>query len=103
LQPIVSRVVARINELAGTAYRFDSKIVMSGLMVRLEAGATEADCLAVVEDRWRDWCGNDEMRKHFNPETLFRESKFEKYVNQARMRGSSGLTHPRGLQEIPLP
>jgi len=55
LQPAVSRVVAKINELAGTAYQSDSKIVLNGLVPRLKAGVTEANCLAVVENRWSEW------------------------------------------------
>ncbi len=89
LQPIVSRVIARMNELAGTAYKPDSNIVLQQLVPRLKAGASETDCLAVVDDRWAEWGEKPEMRQHFNPETLFREGKFEKYLNTARMSRSS--------------
>jgi len=108
LQPTVTRVITKINELAGTTYQPESKIVRAGLLARLTAGATEADCLSVVEDRWRDWSEKPEMRQYFNPETLFRESKFEKYRNLVRM-GHSGngagtpAIRPRGTQEIPIP
>jgi uncharacterized phage protein (TIGR02220 family) len=82
---VIERVVARINELAGTDYRPDSKIILNGLARRLRAGATEANCLAVVENQWREWGSDPKMRRYFNPETLFRESNFEKYRNGALM------------------
>jgi uncharacterized phage protein (TIGR02220 family) len=90
LQPMVSRVIARMNELAGTSYKPESKIVLKGLVPRLKAGATERDCIVVVEDRWREWGNDSGMRQYFNPETLFRESNFEKYLNAARMTGRNG-------------
>src|SRR5262249_17934511 len=55
LKPAVERIIAKINELAGTGFKPDSKIVLGGLLPRLKAGATEGDCLLVVEDRWRRW------------------------------------------------
>ena len=30
------------------------------------------------------------MRQYFNPETLFREANFEKYLNAARMPSNNG-------------
>lgn len=53
-------------------YQPDSKIAC-GLVARLKEGAAESDCIAVVEDRWRQWRNTPEMRQHFNPDTLFRE------------------------------
>ena len=88
LQPAVFKIIGRINELAGTNYRPDSKIVVEGLVPRLSGGATEADCIAVVEDRHRAWRDKPEMQEYFNPETLFREGKFEKYKNAALMNGN---------------
>ena len=78
-------VIGKLNQLAGTAYHPDTKIVLQGLVPRLVAGATEAECLAVIEDRWREWGNDPKMRQHFNPETLFRESNFERYLNAAGM------------------
>jgi uncharacterized phage protein (TIGR02220 family) len=78
-----------MNELAGTAYKPDSKIVIKGLVPRLTAGASEEDCIAVVEDRWQRWHTDQGMRQYFKPETLFREDNFEKYKNAVRIGGNS--------------
>lgn len=73
--------------------------MLMGLVPRLACGATESDCNLVVEDRWREWGEKPEMRQYFNPETLFRESKFEKYLNAARMGGRTGNGHAK-LTEV---
>jgi hypothetical protein len=41
--------------------------------------------MAVVNGRWEEWPEKPEMRQYFDPETLFREVKFDKYLNAARM------------------
>ena len=87
--PIIEKIISRINELSGRDYRPDSKAVSRYLRARLKAGATEADCLGVVEDRFRRW-GNDEtMSQHFNPVTLFRQEKFELYLAEANANGKA--------------
>lgn len=88
LQRAVENIIMRLNQLAGTQYTATSKIVQRGLVFRLRDGASESDCLAVLENRWREWSKKADMVQHFNPETLFRESNFEKYLNAARMNGS---------------
>ena len=55
LQPIADRIIGTINQLAGTAFKAESQLVVRGLVPRLQAGATENDCLAVVESKWREW------------------------------------------------
>jgi len=60
------------------------------LIARLKDGETEADVLAVVEDRWQRWQDSPNMREHFNPVTLFRPSNFEKYLTEARDASGNG-------------
>jgi phage replication O-like protein O len=80
---IVLRVISRLNALSGRKHRADSKAVTKYLRARLKKGATEADCLAVLEDRWRRWGDNEKMVEHFNPSTLFREENFARYLAEA--------------------
>jgi uncharacterized phage protein (TIGR02220 family) len=96
LQPAVQKIIGRLNELAGAHFDAHSKIVLDGLVPRLQQDATESDCIAVVEDRYREWKDKPEMlREYFNPETLFRESKFEKYKNIARMNSHQSRKEPK--------
>lgn len=89
LKSTIERVIAMMNDLAGSQYEPDSKIVFTGLVSRLQGGKSEDDCICVVKDRWREWGSDPKMRQHFNPETLFREGKFDKYLNAARMKSAS--------------
>jgi phage replication O-like protein O len=86
--PIIEKIIHTVNELSGRAYHADSKAVCRYLRARLKAGATEADCLAVLENRWGVWGNNDKMREHFNPVTLFREENFVRYLAEARATGN---------------
>lgn len=79
-------VISKINELGGKNYSPDSDIVKKGLVSRLRAGASAEDCLLVVTDRYQRWKDKPDMMEHFNPETLFRPTKFEKYLNEAKAR-----------------
>ena len=71
LQPVVSKIVDRINELAGSRYRDDKPAALRDLIARLGDGRTEAECLAVVDGRHAAWAGNDKMLEYFRPSTLF--------------------------------
>lgn len=88
LSAIVEKTIRRLNELSGKSYRPESKAVNQYLVARLKDGATEADVIAVVEDRWQRWKDKPAMVEHFNPITLFRPSNFERYLTEARAANS---------------
>jgi uncharacterized phage protein (TIGR02220 family) len=88
--PIIEKTIRRLNELSGKSYRPESKSVTKYLRARLKEGVTEADCLAVVEDRWQRWKDKADMVEHFNPVTLFRPSNFERYLTEARAANGAG-------------
>jgi uncharacterized phage protein (TIGR02220 family) len=97
LQPTVSRVVAKINELGGTHYRDDKPETLRNLLACLREGRTEAECLAVVEGRHAAWAGNDKMLEYFRPSTLFAQAHFEDYLQDAQRRGN-GNGHAKPIQ-----
>lgn len=46
----------------------------------------------VIANRYVEWKDNPDMSKHLNPTTIFRKSKFEKYIEEAeRTRQGEGL------------
>ena len=102
---IAEKIISRVNELTARAYRADSMAISKNLRARLKAGASEGDCMAVVEDRWAKWSTSEKMREHFNPVTLFREENFERYLTEVQVKKNARTqsARPRGLQEIPLP
>lgn len=84
---VASRVLAYLNERAGRSFR-DLDRNRSGIRARVSEGFSEEDCRRVVDAKVAEWKGSD-MEKHLNPETLFRPSKFEKYLQQWRPAVSS--------------
>jgi uncharacterized phage protein (TIGR02220 family) len=99
LQPTVSRIVTKINELAGTHYRDDKPDALRNLLARLDEGRTEAECLAVVEGRHAAWADNDKMLEYFRPSTLFAGTHFEDYL-QAAQRNSNGHPKPPEVKDL---
>jgi uncharacterized phage protein (TIGR02220 family) len=90
-QPTISKVVGRINELAGTHYRDDRPVALRDLIARLNEGRTEAECLAIIEGRFAAWKGNDKMLQYFRPSTLFAAGHFEDYLQHAtRTKAKTG-------------
>lgn len=88
-------VISKINELSGKKYRADAESVNKYLLARLGEGATRADCILLVEDRWRRWKDKPDMREHFNPVTLFRPSHFETYLTEAGAHRDSAAKTPQ--------
>lgn len=74
-------VIDYLNTKAGRHYRH-TESNRRGIRARLSDGYTVADCRRVVDTKVAEWQGG-EMAKHLNCETLFRPSKFDKYLNQA--------------------
>src|SRR4029077_10007635 len=100
LQPAVSRIVARINQLSGKNYQDDRPDSLEPLIDRLKGGATEAQCLAVVDDKWLDWGKSEEMFRRFNPATLFRKGKFEEYLTEAEAASSRNRRHELKIMTV---
>lgn len=99
LSSISEKTIRRLNELSGKSYRPESKAVNQYLLARLKDGATEAEILAVVQDRWERWKTKPEMLEHFNPVTLFRPSNFERYLTEAKSRNGNGPMTEEERQE----
>lgn len=95
--PIIEKIIHRVNALSGRAYQANSKAMCKHLRARLKAGATEAQCLAVVDYRWQRWGDSEKMREHFNPVTLFREENFERYLAEVDAN-TNGNGHAKPAQ-----
>jgi phage replication O-like protein O len=88
--PIVEKTIRRLNELAAKSYRSDSKTAVKLISARLRGGASEADCLTVVEDRCRRWGEDPKMKEYLRPSTLFSETNFENYLVEAQAANGNG-------------
>lgn len=72
-------VIDYLNLRAGTKYRY-SKASRDCIEPRLKEFSID-DCKAVIDKKCNEWLGT-ENAKYLRPETLFRVSKFEGYLNQ---------------------
>ena len=70
-------LIIHLNKISGR--RFSPESNMDYIIPRLKEGFTREQCVQVIEKKWLD---PDFNRKYFCPETLFRKSKFEKYLNE---------------------
>ena len=74
-------VIDHLNMRTGSQYRH-SESSRKNIVARLNEGYTVQQCKDVIDKKCVEWM-NTEMQKYLTTETLFRPSKFEKYLNQA--------------------
>ena len=77
----VSEIVDYLNAKLGTRYK-KSKSTTSQIKARLEEGHTVDDFKTVIDKKVRSWKDDPKMSQYLRPETLFRPSHFESYLNE---------------------
>jgi uncharacterized phage protein (TIGR02220 family) len=73
-------IIDYLNQKTGKKYRH-SKAHLTVISARLNEGFSPDDCKRVIDTKTAQWL-NDEKEKYLRPETLFRPSKFEGYLNE---------------------
>jgi len=71
-----------MNDILGTRYTTRSKSTNEKIKARLEEGHTVDDFKKVIDNKYREWGNDPKMVKYLRPETLFRASHFESYLNE---------------------
>ena len=61
-----------------------------GMRARLRAGATVDDLILVIDYKFAEWATNARMSRHVNPTTLFRPTKFARYLSDAKKWDADG-------------
>jgi len=77
----IQTIIDRINQHSGAKFRADTRESARMISARLKDCSLE-DALRVVDTMASKWLKTD-MRQHYVPTTLFRESNFEKYLQVA--------------------
>ena len=77
---VCKRVVQYLNEKVGANYKPTAKYIKEHISARLNDGYTEQDFYKVIDNQTAKWLGTD-MEQYLTPDTLFRPSKFDKYLN----------------------
>ena len=95
-----TEVIEYLNKKTGSAYKASSKANIGVIRARLNDGYTVEDCKKVIDTKAGQWLNNPDMVKYLRPETLFRPSKFEGYLNECRGKPSiRGDSPPLSEQE----
>lgn len=81
----ITEIVEYMNSVCGTNYRANSAQTQKNINGRLGEGFTVDDFKLVIDSKAREWKGTD-MEQYLRPDTLFRPTKFESYVNYAKKR-----------------
>ena len=82
VKPDVVEVIEFMNKLYGRNFNSNSEYATKALKERLKDYTAEQIKL-VVSNRYVEWKDDAVMMKHLNPTTIFRPSKFEKYIEEA--------------------
>lgn len=77
----IAKIINYLNDVLGSHYTTKSKATNSMIKGRLEEGHTVDDFKKVIDNKKRDWGNDAKMVKYLRPETLFRASHFESYLN----------------------
>lgn len=80
----IRRIVECLNHVAGTNYKPTAVTTKKHINARLNEGFTLDDFKIVIANRVRVWSNDDKMKQFIRPETLF-GTKFESYLNNARI------------------
>ena len=80
-------VVRYLNEKTGSAYHKTSVNTRRPIIARLNEGYRFSDFQAVIDEKSKQWLGNETMERYLRPQTLF-GSKFEAYLQEARRKAS---------------
>ncbi len=76
-------VIGILNESMGTNYKHTTEATRKKISGRFNEGYSLKDFRLVIQSKVSEWRGTD-SEKYLNPDTLFRPSKFEKYLQAAR-------------------
>ncbi len=88
---LIKSIIDYLNLKLGTKYRYNNTRTNSYIKARHDEGYNEDDFIKVIDVKYEEW-NNTDMAKYLNPETLFRPSNFEKYLNQKDGVSVKGLT-----------
>jgi len=92
---IYVEIVDYLNQKTGSHYR-DVEKTRSLIRARTKEGFSLEDFHLVIDEKCRQWSGDEKMKKYLRPETLF-GTKFDGYRNEALQN------KPRSVQKVVEP
>lgn len=99
-------IIRYLNEKTGKDFRHSTKATVSLIEARLNDGYSLDDFKKVIDNKVAEWKDTDQ-EQYLRPETLFRPSHFESYLNQRQVRAkpkgntlSTSMTHTYDMEEL---
>lgn len=85
----ITLVIEHLNAKTSKAYRVASKDNQIVIASRLQEGYTAKELCQVVDNMTDKWMGDEKMEQYLRPNTLFRRSHIEGYLNADKGLASS--------------
>lgn len=82
----IDEVITYLNEKSGKNFRTSTKTYRETIGARLKEDYTVDQMKEVIEYKCKEWLGDSKTEKWVNPDTLFRPSNFDKYLNQVPVK-----------------
>lgn len=79
---LIDEVIRYLNLKTNKNFRTTTKEYRKYISACIKQGATAEQFKYVIDVKCAEWLHNEQMRQHLTPTTLFRESNFDKYLNQ---------------------
>ena len=77
----IVEIIDYLNMRTGSHYKYNNENTREHIKARLQEGFTVEDFKTVIDKKCVEWMNTD-SQKYLRPDTLFRPSKFESYLNQ---------------------
>ena len=84
INSVAVEVIDYLNTLTNSKYKWNSVETLNLIRDRLEEGYSVEDFKEVILKKYKEWSGTI-YAKYIRPSTLFKESKFDEYLNQKRV------------------
>ena len=80
----VAEVVYYLRDKTGYKYKPETKTTQKLINARLKEGYTVNDLKRIIDVKAAEWLDVPSMRRYLSPDTLFNQTKAEKYLIQAK-------------------
>ncbi len=85
---LAENTIDYLNQKANKNFTY-TKGNLKEINLQIKKGFGEQEFAYVIDVKVEEWLNNDDMKKNLNPVTLFRESNFDRYLNQSKKQASS--------------
>lgn len=82
VENVYEEIISYLNQKARKSFKPTSKATQKLINGRIDDGYTLKDFKHVIDVKTAEWLHDDYMNQFLAPSTLFRPTKFEKYVNE---------------------